>query len=364
MKAGRGEKMFRSGKDSKSNLSEFMASAASVVVLGAILTPVLVTTVAPVLADQKDGSLAISMNRAKVLSLATILYASDNDDKLPAGIVKAGSGPSAWRIARAVPVPEDWCPTYLTAFPLNPDYSSYWANAIRPEIPGGNYFASGGQSSEKFKTAAAGACYSMSAEAKRSQVGFSYNGLLQSYSLGSIHQPDKCPLYWQGTGKANIDGFAVTNHQLNCADGSLPCVFVPDQYPQSEDRSNAIFGGGGSPGYGSHFFWAPGVKNNTAWVHDKGLVMSSASGAARFVYISAPESSSASFSSKMKAGRVSRTHPFSRLDSDRAPGTPYYTAYCNSRLNGVIPSATNVVYDCFFRPDSDYKQDSSNASDY
>jgi prepilin-type N-terminal cleavage/methylation domain-containing protein len=339
-------------------LIELLVVIAIIAILAAILFPVF--------AQAKEAAKKTqTLNNAKQLSLSAIIYAGDYDDTFPLGINRGGAttATNGWRMGRGTPVPHDWCPSYNSAFSVNPDYSAHWASAMFPYVKSLGLYSAAGQPDVRSTSAAALACYANFGGNPHAKMGLTYNGLLQNYPTSAVNDPSKNTLFWQHAAKSNLDGFSYTSPQLNCANGSLPCTFVPDQYPQGSDQVPAIFGGSGV-GYGYIWYWAPFAANATSWVYGKGIIYSSTDTSTRHITVNAPASSATAYATVTKVGVANAKNNFSRLDSDVAAGSPYYSADCDSKYDGVVPSATNIAYDCFFRPDSEFKQNNANASDY
>lgn len=303
-----------------------------------------------------------TLNNAKQISLSMIIYASDYDDRFPLGTVK---GPKHWMTGNYAPFPANWCPIYQSYAP----YESHWAQAVFPYVKSLGLYSMApspehlGQKPVRATTPLQARCYQQNPAEQRAEVGLTFNGLLQSYPTAAVTDPSRLTLVWQAGGRSNLDGFAYSSPQLNCADRSVPCMFNASGYPQGKDQTIRLFGKS-SPGFGHILIWAPFAKDSSSWVYGKGIIFSSTDTSTRHVTINAPASSVAAHASVMKFGVVNNKNPFTRTDSDSSPGTPYYTSACDEHVTGKAPGPRNIVYDCFFRPDSDFKYSNANANDY
>jgi len=341
-------------------LIELLVVIAIIAILAAILFPVF--------AQAKEAAKKTqTLNNIKQLAVSSLIYVSDYDDTFPLGMLSGGTGTTGWRITRVAPVPADWCATYATAVSsIRPDYNGNAMNAVFPYVKAfGLYSAAGQPTTRRQISTVEQACWANNPNtAARAKVAFAFNGLLQSYSSSAVARPSQNTLFWQYEGKANNDGFNRSSPVLNCSNGSLPCTFVPDQYPQGSDQV-IIQLGADYTGYGYVWFWATAlVGNSSAWVYGKGLMYASTDSSARHTTVNCPSSDRTTYGPVPRYGQANPKSNFSRFDSASAPGTPYYSADCSSKLDGAAPSATNIAYDCFFRPDSEYTYTNATAADY
>jgi prepilin-type N-terminal cleavage/methylation domain-containing protein len=82
------------------------------------------------------------------------------------------------------------------------------------------------------------------------KVSYSYNGLLMGFNEAGIVNPAMLPLHWEGRGKAQVEGFSLTNPALICDDGSdLNCRYKarsPSGCASGNGSTSAMFGVSGT----------------------------------------------------------------------------------------------------------------------
>jgi prepilin-type N-terminal cleavage/methylation domain-containing protein len=259
-------------------LIELLVVIAIIAILAAILFPVFAQAKA---AAKKTASLS----QAKQLGTAQHIYLSDNDDMYPMAF---GKYDGRWRYTWGAEVPADWRSNY------GPQYVAFnnasWANSTQPyaknldllEAPGVktvNYF------NENMSTAAV---------KKYARVGYTYNGLLSSYSASAVAASSQLPLLTQANGAQNMEAYAYANPFLVCDDKDQPCTYVPST-PDC-DGDNGEF---------SQLFAA----DATMWVYGNGQNVIYADSSAKFRRYGANIGGRTDF----------RTDPFSAYDAKGIP---------------------------------------------
>jgi len=176
---------------------------------------------------------------------------------------------------------------------------------------------------------------SLSAAAK---INLSYNGILHGYSATAVAAPSTLPLYWQGFGRQNLQGFSFTTPMLDCETVGGACRFNPTLPPDGRA------GGAGTYGY-------------TPWVNtlDPTLTNVGVYGKTT-VYVAADTSAK----SRNWTG-LPRWPQYATLNVNTNPvsasvatggddGSWYWMTDC------VNPGGTKTTtyYPGFFRPDSEY----------
>ncbi|WP_084179747.1 type II secretion system protein [Fimbriimonas ginsengisoli] len=285
-------------------LIELLVVIAIIAILAAILFPVF--------AQAKEAAKKTAgLSNLKQVGTAMTIYTNDNDDRLPFALIRNSAG--NWSPGLLAEVPNDW---RLTTPATLERHSVYWANSIAPYT----------KSIELVKIGdGVNAAQASSPQPGKlpQNVGMSFNGLLHTYSLGSVSQPGTVPLLWYATGRVNWTGQMISTPSLRCA-GAGECIFNPTGYP---DDTN----GGGSP-FGS-VWYAPPAETRSHRAYANGTIFVRTDTSAKFKRIGVDG-----------GGTVADflTDPFSVYDAN-VKGTQY---------TGCRPTgSTAPYYWCFFRPD-------------
>lgn len=140
-------------------------------------------------------------------------------------------------------------------------------------------------------------------EVEESQVGpnprvletsYAYNGLLHSLSAAYFVAPAELTTFWEGWGVTFDPRFYGANPQLNCHDGSPPCVFAGAQGPNS-------------------IMFRP---HGTMWIHNSGFNSSYADSHAKWTRVGAQVTSK----SAGPPYTDYRVDPFTGYDENGIPG--------------------------------------------
>jgi prepilin-type N-terminal cleavage/methylation domain-containing protein/prepilin-type processing-associated H-X9-DG protein len=297
-------------------LIELLVVIAIIAILAAILFPVF--------AQAREKARQIScLSNTKQIGVGVLMYVQDNDETYPLGFYRLPSG--VWNYATPSATPFDW-PAGNTSLDAIP-----WANSTQPYIKNLNIYACPSGSVSQLPNAS----YADSVK-QRALVTYTYNGLLHQYNEAGITDPSDTPVLWEGLGKAQLDGFAVTSPTLYCADPTSDCRYVP---PSSSC--------GSANGSASLF---PEVNNGaytfgTAWVHTHGMNFVMTDGHAKYRNLGGSTDSNTGAPSHPNS---ILTDPWQYYDSSGNPisgGASYFGNY-------------DPVYGCqaeLFRPDWDHQ---------
>jgi prepilin-type N-terminal cleavage/methylation domain-containing protein/prepilin-type processing-associated H-X9-DG protein len=287
---------YRKPRASAFTLIELLVVIAIIAILAAILFPVFAQ------AREKARQTSCLSNN-KQYGLGMIMYVQDYDESFPVGAAQ-GVANGQWFWNFNLPVPYNWRPSVP---PTDPRYTAaqvHWGNSIQPYVK--NYGIMSCPSGTI--TDIASAADLAGQKAAPVPVSITYNGLLSSYALGGVNTPATLPLLWEGRGKANVRGFALTNPNLICSDGTKPCVYVPR-------NNNACSGGNGGQ---SGLFGLSG----TMWIHSQGAVFTMADGHAKWRRLGAT----------LAPGNTdANTDPYTQYDTAGFPGS-YYWDGCHAWL--------------------------------
>jgi len=194
-------------------LIELLVVIAIIAILAAILFPVFAQ--AKVAAKK-----AASISNLKQLNTATQIYLGDSDDHFPLQCGRKSDGKWAWGWWHVIPA--DWT-TYAG---MNTFSAGAWENEIFPYLKSSAIFeAPNNADYDVFPTA------STAAYKKREpwKSGYSYNGLLHSYSSSAVTSPATAPLATQITGRDNYIGVSPGAVPTLSCETTGPCVYVPAQ---------------------------------------------------------------------------------------------------------------------------------------
>jgi prepilin-type N-terminal cleavage/methylation domain-containing protein len=193
-------------------LIELLVVIAIIAILAAILFPVF--------AQAKEAAKKTAdLSNIKQLTTSAHLYMTDSDDVLP--LAYGATSTDGWLWNRPQNVPARW-DTSQSAERLSAN-EVFWANSLQPYTKNYDLLKSPGGSDSPVGTA--GATQPTGATIRR--VGYTYNGLLNSYPSTAINESTSVPIFWPGKGKRNINGYGFASPFLICPNPAAPCVYTP-----------------------------------------------------------------------------------------------------------------------------------------
>jgi len=231
-------------------LIELLVVIAIIAILAAILFPVF--------AQAREKARQTScLSNYKQFSLGILMYTQDYDETYCIG---EAEGPDLnWYWNYNVAVPYNWRAAYQSTTARYWMAQNHWGNSIYPYVKNYGILAC----PSGIKTDITTTEYSTEV-ATPQLVGLSYNGLLSSYNEAGVNTPATLPLMWEGRGKSNQVGFALSNPALICSNPGGTCVYIPC--------------GGSGNGSSSAMF----TLNQTIWSHTGGANFSMADGHAKW----------------------------------------------------------------------------------
>jgi len=238
-------------------LIELLVVIAIIAILAAILFPVF--------AQAREKARQTScLSNTKQMGTAFMMYVQDYDETFPLAFGWAPTRNWMYNYNHGTPV--GWRPI-CPGDERCPAYEVHWANSIQPYAK--NYPIEACPSGGEVNIAAATE-YDEAKAAGRAwaNTSYTYNGLLMQLGIASVQTPSKLPLLWEGRGKAQAKGFALSNPALICgavADG--PCIY--------KGWNNGCQTGNGST---SVMFTLSG----TMWIHSGGANFAMADGSAKW----------------------------------------------------------------------------------
>jgi prepilin-type N-terminal cleavage/methylation domain-containing protein/prepilin-type processing-associated H-X9-DG protein len=231
-------------------LIELLVVIAIIAILAAILFPVF--------AQARDKARAAScLSNNKQLTLGFLMYTQDYDETNPLAFgysMLDGVG-YHWQYNHAVPW--NW---RSTAF-RKEIAQQQWSSTVQPYIKNFGLYAC--PSGSKVPTAAADAVLGIDPI----DTEYCYNGLLHGYPVAGEVNPATVPFIWEGRGKANVQGLALSNPTLFCDKPAQGCIYIP--------KNGACAAGNGGTGV---MFTVAGSMN----IHTGGAQFAMADGHAKW----------------------------------------------------------------------------------
>ncbi len=198
-------------------LIELLVVIAIIAILAAILFPVF--------AQAKEAAKKTqSISNAKNQGLGVVLYTESNEDTYPLMTAYDTTGGKWWWNFTSF-VPAGWPGGASNQVPWKTEDESHWGNAIQVYLKNTQVYQIAGAKLTS-RVAAAGI-------AIPAQIGFTYNGLLHAYSATAVASPSTLPLFWNGQGKQNLRGEALSNPILRCELPGPACQYNPKNDPQT-----------------------------------------------------------------------------------------------------------------------------------
>ncbi|QYK53211.1 MAG: prepilin-type N-terminal cleavage/methylation domain-containing protein [Fimbriimonadaceae bacterium] len=273
-------------------LIELLVVIAIIAILAAILFPVFAQAK---VAAKKTKSLA----ELKQVGTATAIYLGDYDDLYP---LAYGWHPSiGWGHTYLHDVPADWYPgnssAYLSFVGAHPANSTepYRKNMQLLKVDGRTSNITGDDFSIAVKSVG--------------EVGYTFNGLLQSYSSTAMERISNVPMWTSFYGNINIQGYGLSDPQLYCPNSAAGCTYVPTTPTCDGDAQNGAWTYAITlDPMGSHHIYGNGEN----WVH--------ADTSAKFKKLGMSYGGASDFNND----------PYTQYKQDGTPGGGWYDAnYCH-----------------------------------
>lgn len=298
-------------------LIELLVVIAIIAILAAILFPVF--------AQAKESAKKTgAISNAKQIGTAHLMYAGDFDDFFPMA-VPPNSGTGQWRFSQVLDTPHDWRPGITgTGYP---DRQMLFANSIQPYQKNYQLLEAPGMP----EITVTGVAYTPN-QKPIANNSFTLNGFMGMVSQSEVNEISKCPLIWQGYGKAAIKGFAYANPQLRCdtITTAVACRW-------GNVQTYAWFWPTPAP----NIFNAPAPNGASAWSYGKGMIIVRADGSAKFRNVGAVTDGTTWNNSATNT----TADPFNRYASKGEPIS----------MLGCDPAGGTNFLACYFRLDAEYK---------
>lgn len=303
-------------------LIELLVVIAIIAILAAILFPVF--------AQAKEAAKkTATLNNFKQTATSCMMYAGDYDDLFPqfAGIDGAAG---TWRWNFNISTPQGWRPGAFSTEPRVSEDAAHWSNSIQPYAKSYEIYEAAGMPKVRLATPD----YNTPVKPWKN-VSIGYNGLLHAQSTSAIALPSRLTMFWQGRGKAMVEGFALSNPALNCPAANQTCNFNPGGHAQPVGTTAGAWFG----------------LSGTAWVYGKGMHFIATDTSARFLKLGGATGADPASMPLIR----SVNDPFAQYSNGvnaatyGVNGAPWSMWVCS--LAGAPATAT---YSCFFRPDSEF----------
>ncbi|CUU33913.1 MAG: DUF1559 domain-containing protein [Fimbriimonadales bacterium] len=275
-------------------LIELLVVIAIIAILAAILFPVF--------AQARDKARQTTCtNYTKQIGLGSMMYINDYDETFPLGFGRAGgTGQWLWNFYHAAPY--NWRPSVPPSDPRYASYLVHWSHTLQPYMKNYGLYECPSCPPKRLNIPD----YN-TPQAPPAKVAYTYNGLLHALTQARVAHPSKLPLFWEGRGKASVEGFALTNPALMCTDATRPCQYFSCTYgnPGNAYPTGAMF-----------------VLDGPMWIHSNGALFVHADGSAKWRRLGAQIA---------PANTDWRVDPYTGYDSQGYPGY-YWWDGCNPWL--------------------------------
>lgn len=305
-------------------LIELLVVIAIIAILAAILFPVF--------AQAKEAAKkTATLSNYKQTGTASAIYLADSDDVFPlSGSFSYASGQFrvGWPATDSVlnAVPDGWTSSRSRDTTRRPEEQLFVLNAMQPYMK--NYGLMEAVGLAKFSYGAARSTVTNLAPAS---VNVSYNGMLHAYSGTAINQPARLTMFWGGLYKQNLEGFGISQPQLDCLGtaAGATCRFNPSRDPA-----------GGTAAYG--YVWYGVGSTSSVWLYARSTPMVYADTHAKMASLNGPIW-------PLFATGNANDNPFSSFSDTK--GSPYWMTDC---VTPGTAKGTQTYYPGFFRPDSEF----------
>ncbi|GBC91447.1 hypothetical protein HRbin14_02218 [bacterium HR14] len=256
----------------------------------------------PVFAQARDKARQTTCtNYTKQIGLGSMMYINDYDETFPLGFGRAGgTGQWLWNFYHAAPY--NWRPSVPPSDPRYASYLVHWSHTLQPYMKNYGLYECPSCPPKRLNIPD----YN-TPQAPPAKVAYTYNGLLHALTQARVAHPSKLPLFWEGRGKASVEGFALTNPALMCTDATRPCQYFSCTYgnPGNAYPTGAMF-----------------VLDGPMWIHSNGALFVHADGSAKWRRLGAQIA---------PANTDWRVDPYTGYDSQGYPGY-YWWDGCNPWL--------------------------------
>jgi prepilin-type N-terminal cleavage/methylation domain-containing protein/prepilin-type processing-associated H-X9-DG protein len=221
-------------------LIELLVVIAIIAILAAILFPVFAQA-------REKARQSGCLSNMKQYGTAFMMYTQDYDELFPLSMGYT-TGLGGWMWNFNTQVPPLWRASQDINNPRVQGAMVHWANTIQPYIKNHEIYKC--PSATVNRNGSVPAADYDKAWATPAPVSVSMNGTLSQFNLAGVSSPVDCVLAWESRGQSGgLLGYALTNPNLICPDGTQNCVYKPANSDGSCQGGNggqsAWFGLGG-----------------------------------------------------------------------------------------------------------------------
>jgi prepilin-type processing-associated H-X9-DG protein len=160
----------------------------------------------------------ICIQNIRRLGQATLMYAEDFDQAMPLSTSNVGG---RWQSQSQHIVPAGWSSSVDDPVVVGSKF--VWPNTVLPYGVGIDALKCPSQ--QAIKVNKPYFTY-LSPIKPPAMVGYTFNGLLNSYNQSQIVNPSRVPLIWEGRGRTGMLGGVLQTPLMNCYDATQPCRYT------------------------------------------------------------------------------------------------------------------------------------------
>ena len=231
-------------------LIELLVVIAIIAILAAILFPVFAQA-------REKARQATSTSNLKQCATGVSMYVQDYDETFPIAFPLNNAGNSIYTS------PPELRPPATLARQI------HVMNSIQPYVK--NYQLYANPSS---------ITWSVNPVANNPLLHYTFNGLLNQFTLAGVVQSADVITFWSGMLKNELTGYAVASPVLNCSVSPNPAACI--YQPCTRDSNGNCTGCATGNGKDSYPILFQGMANYNAWVHGQGDVYAYADGHAKY----------------------------------------------------------------------------------